>query len=217
MALDRQTDTTVRGSYWGLVINNPTEEDRVKLQSPPNWLRRVRGQDEVGEQGTLHIQAVCNTEQVRFSSLKSWLPRAHITRLATKLHYENQLKYVHKDETCDNVESRFDLVIRGESEPRTMDSILTRMAQLAWTNQQVAKKLEEYPETYKKAKDVYEAEYWAIARMMIAEEPATVSTFTVPNLKVAWLNTRDVWIMVNNVARQTDITISSGENSPGTV
>lgn len=217
MALDRQTDTTVRGSYWGVVINNPTDEDRNQLRTPPNWLRRVKGQDEVGEQGTLHIQAVLNTDQVRFSSVKSWLPRAHITRLTTKLHYENSLKYVHKDETCADIGTRFDIVVRGESDVRTMDSILTRMAAACWTQQVIQKKLEEFPETYKKVKDVYEAEYWHIARLMIAEEPTMIGTFTVPNLRTAWINTRDVWILMDRVSRQTDITISSGENSPGIV
>lgn len=66
--------------WWSITINNPTEEDRSRLTSPPEWVQRVIRQDEQGEgEGTLHIQgAVQCRGQQRFSRIKEWLPRAHI-------------------------------------------------------------------------------------------------------------------------------------------
>lgn len=223
MALDRQTtsqaevDTTVRGSWWSVVINNPTDEDRVLIRTPPNWLRRVKGQDEVGEQGTLHIQSVLNTDQVRFGSIKKWLPRAHIDKVNTKLHYNRLLDYVHKDETCADVNSRFDIVIRGDDDVRTMDGILTRMAVLSWSHMKICEtmKADAQGKFAKTTKEVYELEYWDIVRQICKQEPALISTFTVPNLRTAWINTRDVWIEAVLVDRQTNITVAI--NSPDTV
>ena len=70
--------TTVRGSYWLITINNPTAEDRDILKAPPDFVKQLWYQDEVGDNGTLHIQLCANTNQVRFSQMKVWLPRAHV-------------------------------------------------------------------------------------------------------------------------------------------
>lgn len=81
---DRQTDMadTLKATYWGpCTINNPTDDDRARLSEPnwPEWVKGVRGQDEVGENGTPHIQfmVICKAQQ-RLSALKKWLPRAHL-------------------------------------------------------------------------------------------------------------------------------------------
>lgn len=70
--------TTVRASYWLVTINNPTPEDRQTLREPADFCKQLWYQDEVGENGTLHIQLCINSTQVRFSQVKEWLPRAHI-------------------------------------------------------------------------------------------------------------------------------------------
>lgn len=70
--------TTVRASYWLVTINNPTQEDRDILKSPPDFVKQLWYQDEVGKEGTPHIQLCANTVNTRFSQVKSWLPRAHI-------------------------------------------------------------------------------------------------------------------------------------------
>lgn len=70
--------TTVRASYWLVTMNNPTDSDRALLKSPEDYVKQMWYQDEIGEEGTLHIQLCINTTQVRFSQIKDWLPRAHI-------------------------------------------------------------------------------------------------------------------------------------------
>lgn len=70
---------TQRGSWWLLTINNPTENDRATLQSPPDVIRQAWYQDEIGDKcGTLHIQLCLNTDNCRFQQIKSMFPTAHI-------------------------------------------------------------------------------------------------------------------------------------------
>lgn len=70
---------TDRGTCWSLTINNPTEEDRHDIAMlPMGWT--IRGQEEKGEQGTLHLQLMLKTPQVRFSAVKKQFPRAHIEK-----------------------------------------------------------------------------------------------------------------------------------------
>lgn len=47
-----------RASWWSITINNPTDGDReaVKSENWPTWVKRFKLQEEVGENGTLHIQ-----------------------------------------------------------------------------------------------------------------------------------------------------------------
>lgn len=90
--------TTAKSTWWSITINNPSDADRALLDSPPDFVRNVMGQDERGEEGTLHIQAAvqCKT-QVRFSAIKSWLPRAHIEPARNVKALQN---YVAKDDTA---------------------------------------------------------------------------------------------------------------------
>jgi len=112
--------------YWGpCTINNPTEADRAAMASPPEWVRTVEGQDEVGAEGTPHIQfyVVCKAQQ-RMSALKKWLPRAHLEVArdiaAVKL-------YCTKKDTA-VAESRFTL-------DRTRDFYVTPAAFPRWLRQ----------------------------------------------------------------------------------
>lgn len=90
--------TTTKATWWSITINNPTDEDRELLAHPPDFIKQVMGQDERGEEGTLHIQAAlqCKTQQ-RFSAIKAWLPRAHIEPARNIKALQN---YVNKDDTA---------------------------------------------------------------------------------------------------------------------
>lgn len=89
---------TTKATWWSVTINNPTQEDRSLLKTPPDFIRKIEGQDEVGEGGTLHIQAYiqCKAQQ-RFSAIKAYLPRAHI-QAARNIKALQQ--YVRKDDTA---------------------------------------------------------------------------------------------------------------------
>lgn len=84
--------TKERATCWSITINNYTEED-IRLDIP-GW--KLRGQPEVGKNGTRHYQGMLLTPQVRFSQVKKQFPRAHIevARDRTAL-----AKYVQKEET----------------------------------------------------------------------------------------------------------------------
>lgn len=93
-----QKQSNERGNNWSITINNPTEEEKVIWQKATenHWVKEAIGQLEKGESGTLHIQGLLKTQQVRFSQVKKLFPRAHIeiARNVAAL-----AKYVQKDET----------------------------------------------------------------------------------------------------------------------
>jgi len=93
------------------------------MKSEQRWLKRVKGQDEVGASGTTHIQFVALTDQVRLSALKRWLPRAHFEPLKSKLHLTRALDYVAKDETSVS-NTRFDIHFREETQQVTTNQLL---------------------------------------------------------------------------------------------
>lgn len=208
MSLDSQT--TSRASHWGITINNPTEDDRRALRTAQRWLRQVRGQDEIGENGTLHVQAYANTDQVRMSQLKTWLPRAHFQALTSKAHIENMLEYVHKKDGTQVADTQFDIIMRtNANKPLTMAGTLTMLAEFAWTNTQITEIIERAAENGEnvKLKEVHEKEYWAITRILLGREPDLVALLTQPQYLRAWLNTRDVWITQFRVDSQTNIEV----------
>lgn len=97
-SITEQSGTTARASAWSITINNPTQEDvdAWKNMTIHPWVREVQGQLEQGANGTPHIQGLLRTVQVRFSQIKTALPRAHIevARNVTAL-----AKYVSKEDT----------------------------------------------------------------------------------------------------------------------
>lgn len=210
MSLDSQTDSTTRASHWGITINNPTADDRTKLRTQPRWLRMVKGQDEIGANGTLHVQAYANTAQVRMSQLKEWLPRAHFKALSTQQHIANTKDYVHKDETCADVASRFEYAYAQTNTPLTMAEVLTQMAEYAFAATKITDRMAELTVANRKAADpkvVYEEEFWHISRIMLTQNPDLVALLTQPQYMRAWINTRQVWIVKKQVDSQTNITV----------
>lgn len=85
-----------RSTCWSITINNPTPDDREQLNrcSQKGW--RIEGQQEVGENGTLHYQCLLRTPQVRFNAVKNHFTRAHIDIARNVSALE---RYVHKEET----------------------------------------------------------------------------------------------------------------------
>lgn len=216
MELDSQT--TSRASHWGITINNPSEDDRRSLRTTQRWLRRVRGQDEIGENGTLHVQAYANTDQVRLSQLKSWLPRAHFVPLTSKAHIDNMISYVHKDDPTAVADTRFDITMRTTAnKPLTMAGTLTMLAEYAWTASEIKTYIDRAAENGEstKLKDVHEKEFWHIVNLLLSREPDLVALLTQPQYLRAWLNTRQTWITKFRLDSQTNIEVfDSPPDSP---
>jgi len=85
-------DTKERATCWSIVINNYTEKE-LELNIP-GW--KLKGQPEVGKNGTRHYQGMLLTPQVRFSQVKRQFPRANISIARDKVALA---KYVQKEET----------------------------------------------------------------------------------------------------------------------
>lgn len=196
--------STVRAAWWSVTINNPTEADRRSLEKEnlPSFVKSVRQQDEVGEQGTLHIQAAVNTSQVRLSAMKQWLPRAH---LEVARNRDALLNYVQKEETA----------LAGTQKVVQADFMSMDQALMA-----IAEHEMDYPEWQKRVplqKQVKEGafekdEYWAAVREILRNFPKTVGLFTNPQMERAWVKTRAVWIERLKKDRQTDSEKAQSEN-----
>jgi len=198
---------TIRGSWWSITINNPTEQDRQTIHGPaPRWLRMIKGQDEVGENGTLHIQAVANTAQIRKSAICDWLSRAHI-ELARNV---NALaNYVSKDKTSVDGTQFEHNYIDNENGPLTMAQVMRRIAEIA--NTERSRSRIENTEKPEKPDDVYADEYWSAVELLLGENENLVALLTQPQYQRSWVKTRRVWLMKVALDRQTKITITSPE------
>jgi hypothetical protein len=64
-------------------LNNYTQEDYEALQKLPHIRALILGK-ELGASGTPHIQGACLLQkQVKFTTVKSWMPKAHIERMVS--------------------------------------------------------------------------------------------------------------------------------------
>lgn len=182
--------TTARASWWSITINNPTDEERelLKEENRPKFVKSVHCQDEVGENGTLHIQGAVHTGQCRFSEVKKWLTRAHIEPARNK---DALLKYVSKTETAIPGSQK-----EYTSEYITMDKALRMIAArsivIDFTIERTDKELD----------DLKRKEFWNAVNEILLENPSIVSILTNPQLERAWVKTRQTWIEI--LDRQTD-------------
>jgi len=211
--------STARASWWSLTINNPTELDRQTIQNPPpRWLKWIKGQDEIGENGTLHLQFFMNTDQLRGKSIKDMFPRAHIKLATTALHISNLKNYIWKDETA--VEgTRFERKFRAESEALTMAQVMYKIAENAYDSAEYQRLLKEVcPLSSKRVrtmKELNEAEFWDAVNILLAENENLVGLLTQPQYMRAWMHTRKVWVSKVELDRQTNITIyANNPDSP---
>lgn len=208
---DSQTeDTTVRASHWSITINNPTEDDRNRLRTKQRWLRRVKWQDEVGEKTrTLHLQIYANTDQIRASAIREWLPGCHMKPVWTKEHLKNVVEYVEKEHTG-VPGTKQDIVYRSkEAKPITMANMLTSLAQFAYSAEYIREQTTPTETQMKvpKLKEVYEKEYWHCVTLACGQDPDLIQTYSMPCYKIAWVNTRPVWVQKYLVDSQTNIEV----------
>lgn len=183
-----------RAAWWSITINNPTQADRDALKEHPSFVKMVKYQDEIGEEGTPHIQGAVNTAQVRFSAMKKWLPRAHIEAARNK---QALLNYVEKEETA---------------VPNTQVVVQADYLSMDVALKEIAKHQRDYSQWLKttglsrrtKENAFEKEEFWNAVRIILREKPKAVGLFTNPQLERAWVNTRQVWIELLEKDRQTD-------------
>jgi len=80
-----ETPTTTKSSFWICTLNNPTDDERALLKSPPHYIKEMWGQDEKAPTtGTLHIQIGMRTDQIRKSIIVNDFPRMWIGKANCK-------------------------------------------------------------------------------------------------------------------------------------
>lgn len=88
--------TRVMNRGWCWTINNPTPDDLQNIERLAEDAHYVTYGNEVGEEGTPHLQGYCRwNNPVDFQRVKRLIPRAHIEK--QKGNNEQAIQYCHKD------------------------------------------------------------------------------------------------------------------------
>lgn len=216
------SELVARASWWSITLNNPTDDERRLLggSNPPRWLKRIAGQDELApDTGTLHIQAWCNTDQVRMSAIKKWLPRAHLKAAYTIAHINNLKQYCSEEKrknTSFVPGTQFDIKIREENERMTMADALIKIAEHAWSAEKIDAAAQLYTNRNKNIlEEIYDKEFWNIVEIILMGNPDAVALYTQPQYLRAWIKTRRVWIKKLELDRQTKD--DENENAPDNI
>jgi len=85
-----------KATHWSITINNPTQDDRDDMREALQKGWQILGQEETGENGTVHLQFMLTTPHIRFGAVKKTLRRAHIEPAKNVAALRN---YVQKEET----------------------------------------------------------------------------------------------------------------------
>jgi len=203
-------DSQTRSSWWIITVNNPSDSDVTVIQALPSFVRYCKGQQEVGENGTLHIQAVANTSQVRMSQMKGWLPRAHFETLKTKQHIANACNYVWKDDTA-VAGTRFECGAIVER-AKTFDDILYDIADWLVDNPERMYSIDKAELeawvglSYDQA---IQNEFNRAANSMVKTDLALASTLVRPDLFRAWKMFRETFIEQVRLDRQTKVVVTA--------
>ena len=144
----------------------------------PKFVKAVYGgMEECPDTKRQHFQGALNTNSVRFSQVKNWLPKAHIELARNK---EALKKYVMKEET-----SIGDKVIRdNERKFMTIAQALTIVAKHVYGKEDI----------YAVPPRTYSTMYWSGVMSHLEEQEEDISLFSQPQLERAWKNTWIYWI-----------------------
>lgn len=209
-------DSTVRANAWIGTLNNPIEEERVALRTQQRWLKSCKGQDEIASTGTLHIQFMIHTDQIRLSTLKGWLSRAHFEPVRSAQHKANADAYVNKDATS-VAGTQFHYVWRGETDKLSVNKLLIALYNIRseLTGEQLCA-----IETGKKPDTAYadtattsdktdpQRLYYYVMNRYLEENPEHVMMFGNRMVKELWLNCQPAIRSWWEADRQTTLTVN---------
>lgn len=108
-------NTNIRSRAWQMTINNYTDEDIIALNGEKVLLEDWAWQEEIGENGTKHLQIGIKYNNARsFNTIKTKFPRAHIEKCKC---WAALKKYCCKEET------RTGACIDSKLEPKIKDPL----------------------------------------------------------------------------------------------
>jgi len=91
-----EIDHNLRTNNWAFTINNPTDDDRQLLDALADQITYMIIGDEVGENGTPHLQGCLNAKnKISFKQIKKFIPRGHIKKCIKSL--DVNISYCMKD------------------------------------------------------------------------------------------------------------------------
>jgi hypothetical protein len=185
------------GTIWQIVINNPTDEDRALCGNAPGFVKEFLFQDEVGDNGTLHVNGALKTKySTQFKAIKKWLPRAHISKATSAEHASNILKYAHKTET--SVEGTQRKITQETFTAHKICIMLARTILPQYDDRKYMEKIED------STKILYNL---AIKRILMVK-PELAGQFMNPSLRNFWCDTLTVWIHHARAELERDALIS---------
>lgn len=178
---DRQTD---KSTWWSLTAFNSEiliVEDKSQW---PDFVKSVHGgREECPTSNKEHFQgAVQCHRQVRMSQLKKWLPTAHweIPRSVEALK-----RYVMKTETATGEK----VVRESEQKYYKMHDLLYKLGDMYTLCRDEIHKLEDA-----ELKDLDNKIYWYCVAEICRVDPELISSYSIPAVKTAWINTKSVWL-----------------------
>ena len=214
---DRQTiDTTQRGSWWLVTVNNYNEDELLKAKTQLKWMKSSAGQCEVGEEcKTPHFHVLINSDFCRWSAIKEWMPRANIKIANTKEAIANFKNYVQKPETY--VEgTRWNVSFRGV-ESLSFQACMLKLCEHAWTTEQILAKVlikvDDATGVITKPltlKETYTEEYHHCVSKVCEEDLGLLAIYMCPNYERAWKHQRKVCMY--HFEREQQTTIMYSEN-----
>lgn len=130
-------DKNKQARRWCFTINNPTDLDRELLDTLP--CSYIVYEDEVGEEGTPHIQGYVEFDSgMRMKTLSKSMPRAHL--IASKGSAKQNEVYCKKDKT--NIHER------GEPKQQGRRTDLEAVAAMVKDKKSIREIADEHPSTY---------------------------------------------------------------------
>lgn len=183
---DRQTDTKARGAWWIITAYN---DDILKCEQQsayPAWVKAVHGgREKCPTTEREHFQGSVNTQQVRWSQLKSWLTQSHIeladspeaarkycmkqeTAIGAKVVRENDVKFYRMEEL---------LMMLGSHDEDGIPEYVENLIKDGYTSGQAIKKY-----------------YWLLVQRVLEEKGAyLIASYSKGDMFSAWENLRQFW------------------------
>lgn len=173
---DRQTD---KGTWWSVTAYNDDITIIENKETYPEYVLKVYGgREECPETKRVHFQgAIQCVSQQRMSTLKRWLPTAH---LSVARHKDCLVKYAMKEETA--IGSKTEVVNDHAISYMTTDKILYEITK--WLMVSNGTNIQDYAS---------EEHWWLAVNDLLMRYPQLAGNFLNKQLMNLWLKTIPAW------------------------
>lgn len=185
---DRQTDKS-RGSWWIITAYGDDIEKCKQNTAWPQWVKEIGGGvEECPTTKRMHYQGAVNTQQVRFSQLKSWLTQSHIELADDPVKAK---AYCMKKDTAVGEKK----VLKATKNYYPMEQLLTFLGYVRLNEQEkIAEVIEDAArrEVKNPDKEVY---WFCVKKVLEVKGSYLIASYARADLFTAWDNLQDYWMM----------------------